>query len=272
MVARDGDGFCFALPPSLGQVPVRDLARRLADVLYGIGFSTVVPMTSYEQLERALLSGEVDAAWGPPIVCARVEDAGGLAALRSVRYGAVTYRSVVLCRTGDRLDLRHLELRQLEPSANAARPVRAAWVDPRSMGGYILARHHLRSRGIEPRRAFVHEKMLGSYAACFQAVLSGEADVTASYASRRGLGYVELLGEHAFELRVLAYTGECPNDALVLSPQLSAADAATLVGGLRRLVAHPASLALLASLFGVDNFDRPPAATYSPLLSLLEAS
>lgn len=262
-MSADGDssGFRFALPPSLGVDPVRELARRFADVLYGAGFSMVVPMRTYEQLENALLAGEVDAAWGPPIVCARVEEAGGHAVLRAVRYGAVTYRSVLVCRISDTLDLRLL--------GAGGRSARAVWVDPRSMAGFILPRHHLRARGIDLQRAFLSERLLGSYSACFQAVLRGDADITASFASRRGLGYVDLCRDRAFELRTLAYTDEAPNDAVVLSPRLPPEQVSALVGGLHRLIGHSASLAVLASTFGVDSFDRPPPGTYSPLLSLI---
>jgi ABC-type phosphate/phosphonate transport system substrate-binding protein len=218
--ARDGTGFCFALPPSLGRDPVKERARRFADVLYGAGFSTVVPMKS------------------------------------------VTYRSVLICRSSDPLDLGRL-------GVEGGRRVRAAWVDSRSMGGYILPRHHLRARGTELGGAFSEEKLLGSYEACFQAVLRGQADLTASFASRRGLGYVELCRERAFELRTLAYTDQCPNDGVVLSTRLGKEAGAALLGGLHRLIAHPPSLAILASTFDVDGFDRPPPYSYSPLLSLL---
>jgi ABC-type phosphate/phosphonate transport system substrate-binding protein len=263
-VAREGDGqgFCFALPPSLGLDPVKELARRFADVLYGAGFTTVVPMKSYEDLEQAILRGDVDAAWGPPIVCARVEKAGASVALRAVRYGAVTYRSVLVCRASDPLDLRNL-------GTLGRGKVRAVWVDRWSMGGYILPRHHLRAKGIDPAVAFSEERLVGSYEACFKEVLSDRADLAASFANRRGLGYVELCGERAFELRTLAYTDECPNDGVVLSPRLDNATAARLFGGLGRLISHPASLAVLASMFDVDGFDRPPAGSYAPLLSLL---
>lgn len=261
MPSRDGDGLCFALPPSLGHSPVRELALRFADVLYGAGFSTVLPLKSYEELVQALLSGEADAAWGPPIVCARAEHEGGKVALRAVRYGAVTYRSVLVCRTSDPLDLRQL--------GSDGRLARAVWVDPHSMGGYILPRHHLRARGIDLDRVFFFERVLGSYQACFEAVLRGEADITASFASRRGLGYVELCRERAFDLRTLAYTDESPNDGVVLSPKLGPNEAAAVIAGLQKLIAHPASLGVLTSTFGVDSFDRPPPATYSPLLSLL---
>ena len=259
---REGQGFSFALPPSLGTDPVKELARRFADVLYDGGFSTVVPMKTYEQLEQALQDGEVDAAWGPPIVCARVESLGGQVALRAVRYGAVTYRSVLICRTSDSIDLR-----QLGPEGG--RMVRAAWVDPHSMAGYILPRHYLRARGIDLKRALADEWLLGSYGACFQAVLRGEADITASFANRRGLGYQDLCRERAFDLRTLGYTDESPNDGVVLSPRLDPEQASALLAGLHRLIAHPSSLSVLTSTFDVDGFDRPPPSSYSPLLSLL---
>jgi ABC-type phosphate/phosphonate transport system substrate-binding protein len=169
---------------------------------------------------------------------------------------------VLICRAADSLDINQL-------GVEGGRSARAAWVDPHSMAGYILPRHHLRRRGIDLRRAFAVERLYGSYDACFQAVLRGEADITASFATRRGLGYQELCRERAFDLRTLGYTDECPNDGIVLSPRLGDEASASLLAGLHHLIASPASLAVLASTFDVDGFDRPPPSSYSPLLSLL---
>ncbi len=257
-----GQGLCFALAPSLGKEPVRELARQFADVLYGAGFDTVVPFKSYAELEAALLSGEVDAAWGPPIVCARVEAAGGKVAMRAVRYGATTYRAVLVCRSGDDLDVHDL-------GKPGDRRPRAVWVDKWSMGGFILPRAYLRSKGVDPATAFVSERVLGSYEACFNEVLEGDADLTASFAGRRGLGYVELCGDRAFQLRTIAYTPDCPNDAVVLGSTLDAAQSKKLIDGLRGLLGTPTSKEILATMFDVDDFDVPPANTYSPLLALL---
>ena len=261
-VGTVGDGLKFALPPSLGKEPVRELARQFADVLYGAGFDTIIPMKSYEALEKALLDGDVDAAWGPPIVCARVESAGGAIAMRAVRYGAVTYRSVLICRAHDDLDIKSLG------SVGSRRP-RAVWVDHWSMGGYILPRAHLRSKGVDPETALSEQRMLGSYEACFLEVLEGDADLTASFAGRRGLGYVELCGDRAFQLRTIAYTDQSPNDAVVLSPKIESARANALVAGVQTLLESARSKEILASTFDVDDFDLPPDDTYSPLLSLL---
>ena len=255
----------FALAPSLGKEPVRTRARQFASLLYEIGFSTVWPQESYAALEERLLSGEAHAAWGPPLICARVEAAGGAVALRGIRYGAATYRSVILCRAEDKIELSNLGRMRRRP--------RAVWVDESSMAGYLLPRSHLRSLGVEPRGAFFDERLLGSYDACLKAILDGEADLTACYApaasaNRPAAGYVELCGFRAIELRVLAYTSECPNDGLVLSPRLEGGLYDTMRSALRRLVADPASRRALADAFEVDGFDEPPAASYQPLLRL----
>jgi len=255
-------GLTFGMPPSLGPEPVRILARRFADVLYGIGFSTIVPPKTYEEMEQGLLSGELHAAWAPPIVCARVESEGGSVLLRAVRNGGVTYRSVLLCRSTHVVDFKRLG----EPGGPR---LRAAWVDDRSMGGCILARHHIRSRGVTLEDALAEERMLGSYMDCFTAVLDCKADLTASFAGRRGLGFVELCGDRARELRQIAYTEESPNDGVVVSPHLDAELAAEVSNRIRTLFAQKSALEILSTLFNVNGFDEPPGKTYSALMSML---
>jgi len=252
---------CFALPPSLGAQNVKTLARQFAAILYDVGFSTVVPISSYENLERSLLNGEIDAAWGPPMVCARVEEAGGSVALRAVRYGCSVYRSALLCRSHDDLKLE-------EMGVHGLRQLRAVWVDAHSMGGYIMPRHHLRSKGIDLASAFERETVLGSYEACFEAVISCEADVTASYANGRGVGYVEICKEEAYHLRVFAYSDECPNDGVIVSP--AAAKRGDVAERLARLIENPAHRQVFCSALDVDDVEIPPVSAYRSILALQE--
>src|SRR3712207_5762021 len=88
----------LGLPPSLGREPSWEMARELALSLHASGFSLVIPFKTYEELERAVRSGAVDVAWGPPIVCARVEAGGGTVFLRGVRGDERTYRSAIVAR------------------------------------------------------------------------------------------------------------------------------------------------------------------------------
>lgn len=244
---------------------MRALARDFALLLHEYGFETVAPATSYAELLERLLTGEADAAWGPPMVCARVEQAGGQVALRAVRQGSVGYRAVLICRLSDGLNL-------LSTARNRRRP-RAAWVDQHSMGGYVLARAHLRSLGLDPRKFLVAEHMAGSYAQAIADVLDGTADLTSTFASaadatRTVDGYLDIAGARANELRKIGYTSETPNDGIVLSPRLVPATAHAITTALRKLCAHAESHELLARSFDVDGFDEPPAGSYGVLLQL----
>lgn len=247
------------MPPSLGQQGVWELAREFADLLYRAQFSSVVPFKTYEALRQALIGGEVDAAWGPPLICADVERHGGAVALRGIRDGEVSYRSVLVCRAHDAFELDAVASGSIRP--------RAVWVDRWSMGGYVLPRSHLRSIGI-PTSMLRQEKLLGSYAACFEALLERDAELTATFVGPKGLEAV--LGDSLRLFREIARTRATPNDAVVLAPGLSESRRSALVENLEKLLVIDRSRQLLAQAFSVDGFDRPPAGTYAPLLDLLE--
>jgi len=253
--------FTFGLPPSLGQQPAWNLAREFADVLFRARFGSVIPFPTYDALEEALVSGKVDAAWGPPLICARIETAGGLVALRGVRAGAVTYRSALLCRARDQFDLATI-------GDGGFRP-RAVWVSAWSMAGFVLPKAHLRGAGIDCKSMLLSEQMLGSYTACMDALLTWDADLTASFVGKQGLDAI-WGAERMRRFRTLAFTDETPNDAVVLAANLAPERVAELTKNLDALLANERSQKLLAAAFSVDGFERPPANTYSPLLALRE--
>jgi ABC-type phosphate/phosphonate transport system substrate-binding protein len=250
----------LGLPPSLGREPSWEMARDLALLFHASGFSQVIPFKSYEQLERAVLAGTVDVAWGPPIVCARVEVGGGSVLLRGMRNGERTYRSAIVARAQDVFELDALDKGTFRP--------RAAWVDQFSVGGYLLARSHLRRLGIDVERAFLQQVMLGSYIACIDALLAFETDISALFVGKQGLE--ALWGTKARRLKVLAYTEEVPNDGVVLSPVLSTERGAQLRERLATVLATPDLRKQLMSMLHVDDFDEPPPGTYAPVLQLCE--
>jgi phosphonate transport system substrate-binding protein len=250
--------YCFAMPPSLGAESVRFLARQFADVLFEAGFTTVIPMKSYAEVENALLDGEAHAAWGPPIVCGRVERAGGLVALQSERAGSKTYRSALLTRASS-------GYKSLEALARTDVPVRAAWVDPWSMGGYVLPKHHVEASGYDPDKLFDSHLFLGSYEACVKALLGYDADITACFAGPRGLGHIEIADDRARELAVIAETDECPADAIVLSPKLPALETSTLAASLRALADSAEAMTILSMALDVDGLAPVAAEVYAAL-------
>jgi len=255
------------LPPSLGRESMRARARELAALLYDAGFGMVATSETYAQLEERLVTGEADAAWGPPLVCARLEQQGGRVALRALRDGAAVYRAVLVARAQDSLSL-------ADPAKVRRRP-RAAWVDRHSMAGYVLPRAFLRSLGLDLHKFLVDEQLLGSYELCIESVLEGRTDLTSTFAGpgdTLGDGYVTLAGRRATDLRAVAYTAECPNDGVVLSPKLEAASAQAMLAALTKLVASPAARSVLAAAFNVTGFETPPPGAYLPLLALAEAN
>jgi ABC-type phosphate/phosphonate transport system substrate-binding protein len=182
-----------------------------------------------------------------------------MVALRAIRHGATTYRSVLLVRKRDTMQIAAL-------GDGTYRP-RAVWVDAWSMGGYLLPRAHLRRAGIDLAAAFLSEKMLGSYTACFDAVLDFEAEVTASFVGRTDLE--ALWGEKMARLRPLAYSDEVPNDGVAIAPTLPVERRMALLDNLRRLLSSERSHKVLCSVFTATDFDQPPANIYAPVLQYL---
>ncbi len=263
---ENSSGLTFAVPPSLGRRPMRVLARRLADLLSGAGFTRVIPMETYADTARAVLEGEADAAWAPPLVCALAERAGSRVALRARRFGETSYRSVLVCHVYSDIDMERLR---------HGGPHRAAWVSRWSMGGYLLPRHLLRANGVDVSGPMLDEVRVGSYEDCFNAVLGGEADVTASFvrpgiAGRNALGYVQVCGSRAHHLRPFGYTDPCPNDGIILAPHLGANEADALAQALRAVTADPRNHELVGMTFEADGFDVPEAGTYAPLLEMVD--
>lgn len=148
------------------------------------------------------------------------------------------------------------------------KPLRAAWVDPDSAAGYLMPRRYLRGRGAVLEE-ILSEKFLGSFRACFDAVIEGDADLTASYVGRRGSGYIDLCGNHAAELRVLAWTDEIPNDGVVVSPALSDERRAEVTAAINAAFGDAATAQQVALALDADGFEAPDPCSYDSMLDLL---
>jgi ABC-type phosphate/phosphonate transport system substrate-binding protein len=162
---------------------------------------------TYKELETKVLSREVDIAWAPPSICAQAEQRE-LTILKAVRQSRSMYRSVLVCRQADELTIDTLE------------GTRAAWVDPQSTGGRLLAISLLRQRGFDPRALFSSETYHGSYQGALLSVIRGQADVSATFCygvedvdTRWSLS--EHVGASEVQLRGFAFTDESPSDGLI---------------------------------------------------------
>lgn len=262
-MAANGTTLRFAVPPSLGAQKVTERAKQLEAALSAaLGKPvTVVVAQSYETLARELLSGKTDAAWAPPFVCARIEAMGVRVLVRGVRHGASTYRAALLAKRGAGLALESLAGR------------RAAWADRDSVGGYLLPMALLRAKGLEPAKVFAEQNFVGSYRACLDAVLSGEADVTSIFAPKSGgTGLPELLPEKQGELEVVAFTDESPNDGVAVAVGLGTSTVALLEKVFTSFQESESGRALLKDTFAAERFETAPRMGYRALYRVALAS
>jgi phosphonate transport system substrate-binding protein len=258
----------FSLPPSLGLVLAERRAQRLENYLsHALSRDVVVRVApDYQTMERDLLSGTTQAAWGPPFVCARTEAYGGRGLVRGIRKGSATYRSALVARRdkGIKLD---------KPTG-----LKAAWVDRDSTAGYLLPQAYLRERGVHGWQAFSEERFVGSYKGAVEDVLAGRVDLAAVWAPTRGgdstvsTSLEELVGSRARELEVLGFTRECPNDGVVLSPRIDEPATASLERAFLTMSDDPEGRSVLEQVFSAERFEPAPRGSYRELYDLVFAA
>ena len=245
-------GFRFGLPPSLPVAPVPGATGRLTRVLSAIVGRQVsmVQAPDYDALTDAVRRGDVDAAWAPPLVAARAEALGARVVARPLRRGSVRSRSALLVRIDSSL--------QLETLGGTT----AAWVDRTSLAGHLLPMGWLRDRGLEPGKLFGQQLFLGSYQACIDALLGGDADVAALFAPPEGHDLRQAVEEvapgRAAEVRVLACTMPALHDAWVVASHVGLPDALRLERGLLAVRELPEGTSLLRDVVRAERLERAP--------------
>jgi phosphonate transport system substrate-binding protein len=217
----------------------------------------------YHQLLAALEGGELDLVWLPPLLALRSTGQGVVRPLAiPIRHGVSTYSTALFARPDSTLT----DVTQL---AN----VRAAWVDPQSAAGYHVIRALLKSRGIDLDAAFGENTFLGSHDAVVDAVLSGTADVGATFYHEPSPGPEsdappKSAGWKDRRVRVLLVAGAIPSDMLAaraeLEPEIRGKLQDSLVTG-----EHPSVVAAANALLGADGFVAPSGAHLEALTTIL---
>jgi two-component system NtrC family sensor kinase len=238
----------FLLSPSLGEVKEHVRAELFGRALsQRLGRPVLVEIAaSYEVLERELEQERVELVWGTAEQCTQFGPRAR-AVLRAVRAGLGSYHSVLICRAARPLTLQTLQ------------GTRAAWVAPRSTGGYLLPTRYLASQGLPPEDTFREERFLGTYRKALLAVLAGEADVTAIYSSHAEEDTVraylaEHVGADERQLLPFAFTHPTPADGLIITSRLPEADTATLVSALTSLAGSTGGLEPMLGVFDSEGF------------------
>lgn len=251
----------FCVPPSPSQDVARARVAPLARLLAALDVVVEVA-PSYAALGDWLLAGRSLVAWAPPIVCARVEMAGGQVVLRAVRGGATTYRAAIVCRAEAEIDW-----------AKTADLV-AAWVDEDSAAGFLLARSWLASRRIDAIHGFRRALFTGSYVSSLQAVADRRADITSVFLSGTAEQSHSTLDEVEQSLRdrlrIAVTTGETQTDGIAIAPNADPSVLRPLLDLLAGLSAQDEGRRALKSALQCDELrPAPPRPTSLALQSLL---
>lgn len=235
------DAFCQAL------------ASRIGIAVTAQGYS------DYRALLSAVNRADADLAWLPPLVALRSASAGRtLPIVLPVRNGAAWYASALFTRTGSGV-----------ASVHDLMGARVAWVDPQSTSGYLVIRAWMRSQKLNFGYAFGQESFLGSHEAVVDAVLSGKADVGATYAHLESdLQHVRSAAWGNAQVQLVALAGPIPNDVLSASIRLPVSTIRTIRDALVRQ--DDALRAASSTLFQCEGFIAAETEHMSPLMKVLK--
>ena len=251
------------IPPTLAEAKIRARAELLSTSLTARLKQPVhvEAPKDYAEMEDRIISGQAELAWLPPRLCARVLPSVR-AIFRTVRRGGSTFRSAMVVRKD--------EITTLDALAGK----RAAWTDPLSLGGHLLAVEYLRARGFVPRRLLATQRFFGTYREAMGALVTGEADVAATpvtsadeTALRAQLN--DLVGGAQRKLAVLAYSDEAPNDAFVITRAVAEKDFEALADRLFPPGDKFRATSVLLDALDAEGVVRAEAKDYKPLILLV---
>ncbi len=259
-----GFGIVRANDWSDGKAPFAELCK-LASAAAGLRFEPVYT-SSYDELAAAIRDGEAGLAWLPPVPTIELENQNVAAVLAiPARRGATTYHAAFITRRGGPKTLADLRGR------------RAAWVQRDSAAGYLVPRMHLAAQGFDVLRFFSRELFVHSHAGVVDAVVSGDADVGATFCSVDvptgkvvRSSWQDENGVVIRPIEAIATMGPIPNDAVVASNELPAAARSALTRWL--LTLDGAAKTMFESLLGAGDFRVPATNHYEMLRHALRAA
>jgi phosphonate transport system substrate-binding protein len=236
---------------AIGAVQTR--LKELCALVSEVTDTTFLPhhANSYAELAAAMRDGDVGVAWMPLALPTRQDSS--------------SYYAALITREGRGKSIADLQ------------GMRAAWVDRESAAGYLVPRLHLASLGLDVKTFFAQETFTHSHLGVVDAVVSGAADVGATFCTLEPLskrvvtaGWTAADGSTIRNVEVVATIGPIPNDAFVAASRVPAAVRSSLTRWL--LAPDEKSRELLAELFQVRTFKVASDAHFEPLRHVIRAA
>jgi len=212
---------------------------------------------TYGELSDSVERGQVALAWLPPIIAHRLSSASrALPIAMPVRSGSSTFCTALFARADGAGDLEQLSR------------AKVAWVERFSASGYSVVRAALRARGHSLDKLFGMESFVGSHQGVARAVLSGAADVGATYFHKDPTGQIVNPGWGQAKVNVLLDFGPVPADVLAAGTQL----ATPLIQQIQHQLLNTANVSLrnaACELFEAEAFVRSDPSHLASLAPLL---
>jgi phosphonate transport system substrate-binding protein len=225
----------------------------------------------FDTLTSALASGSVDLGWMQPFALVGAQKKGHVVPLvKAVRHGLPFYRGVLFTKAD----------RKVEGGLKGLQGLRVAWVANTSAAGYLFPRAAIVQAGLVPGKLFKSESFAGDHSAVCEAVLSGKADVGATFADDRPQseamqvdGCVQSVGAEAAKgLKIVGTSAPIPNDAIAARPGLDPEEASRIRKAFLGLKDDADGRALLQSVFKAESFDDVGDEDFEPVRFAADAA
>lgn len=223
--------------------------------------------STYDSLAEALAKGEVDMAWVNPIPYVRATqvEPGIQPVAKAIRDGA-SYTSVLFVKA--------------DSSAKAIgdlKGMRAAWVDRDSAAGYLYPRAMVIKSGAVADSFFSKENFLGTHKQVCQAVLSGDADVGATFETGsdnkelRPDGCILALGADAkTKLRAIVGSDPIPNEVVAVRKDFDPNLLETLGSVFGQMSTTEAGRKVLTDVFNAQGFGAALETDFNSVRAVLK--
>jgi phosphonate transport system substrate-binding protein len=257
----------------LGLVPdVVDAKSRaeIAELCAALGHFLGMPVrpliaSAPEELRWAFDEHAADLAWlSPALLVTSQLDAVPL--LCTVREGAASYHGALF--VAEESTIR---------STLDLKGAKAAWVAPTSASGYIFPRLALASHGLDPRDLFASEAFFGGHGDVAREVLTGRADVGATYVVFQDSNPSKPIVRSGFAEaapgrrgRIVFVTPRIPADLIVASPALTPEVRDQVIAAFHRVASSADSDSALRHILGAEGFRAFDDGDLAPLRAQIE--
>jgi ABC-type phosphate/phosphonate transport system substrate-binding protein len=224
------------------------------------------PVATYDGLAELLATNLASIVWAPPVVALDLLDRG-LATLLALpeRHGLLTSNVAFVVRKGGPRSLAEL------------RGKRVVWLDRRSASGYVIPRLNMYASGMDPATFFAKETFADTQLAMIDAVAAGRVDTGTTWCRVHPVthaivnaGWTRPDGTPIRPIDVAHTIGPVPNDAILVSKDLHAADRSALARWL--LNPSPRSRGPLVDLMSTSAFRIPTSDHFETLRHMLRAA